>query len=100
MSRLYQTLVRPKIEYCVQAWRPYLRKDIDLQKVQKRATRLIINDRGLTYGERLTRLGLTTLETRRLRGDLIEVFKIFKGFDDVKPTVFFTMSSTGLDHRS
>jgi len=71
-----------------QAWRPYLRKDIDLlEKVQKRATRLIINDRGLPYGERLTRLGLTTLETRRLRGDLIEVFKIFKGFDDVKPTM-------------
>ena len=80
-----------------QAWRPYLRKDIDLlEKVQKRATRLIINDRGLPYGERLTRLGLTTLETRRLRGDLIEVFKILKGFDDVKPTDFFTMSSTGL----
>jgi len=77
MLRLYQTLVRPKLEYCVQAWRPYLRKDIDLL-------------------ERLTRLGLTTLETSRLRGDLIEVFKIFKGLDDVKPTDFFTMSSTGL----
>jgi len=38
----------------------------------------------------------TPLETRRLRDDLIEVFKIFKGFDDVKPTDFFTMSSTGL----
>jgi len=57
MLRLYQTLVRPKLEYCVQAWRPYLRKDIDLlEKVQKLATRLIIKDRGLTYGERLTRL--------------------------------------------
>jgi len=33
---------------------------------------------------------------RRLRGDLIEVFKIFKGFDDVKPIDFFTISSTGL----
>jgi len=50
----------------------------------------------LTYRERLTRLGLTTLETRRLQEDLIEVFKIFKGFDDVKPTDFFTMSSTEL----
>jgi len=97
MLRLYQTLVRPKLEYCVQAWRPYLRKDTELlEEVQKRATTLIIKDRGLTYGKRLTRLGLTTLETRRLRGDLIEVFKVFKGFDDVKPTDLFTMSSTGL----
>ena len=97
MLRLYQTLVRPKLEYCVQAWRPYFRKDIDLlKKVQKRATRLIISNKGLTYGERLKNLGLTTLETRRLFGDLIEVFKIFKGLDDVKPTDFFTMSNTGL----
>jgi len=34
--------------------------------------------------------------SRRLRGDLIAVFKICKGFDDVKPTDFFIMSSTGL----
>jgi len=54
MLRQYQTLVRPKLEYCVQAWGPYLRKDIDLlEKVQKRATRLIISNKGLTYGERL-----------------------------------------------
>ena len=72
------------------AWRPNLRKDIDLlEKVQKRATRLIINDRGLTYTKRLKKLGLITLETRRLRGNMIEVFKIFKGFDDVKVTYFF-----------
>jgi len=54
------------------------------------------NDRGLTYRERLKKLGLTTPETRRLCGDMIEVFKIFKSFDDVKVTDFFTLSSTGL----
>jgi len=68
----------------VPAWRSYLRENINLlEKVQKRATRLIISNKGLTYGERLTNLGLTTLETR-LRGNLIEVFKTFKGLNDVK----------------
>ena len=42
------------------------------------------------------KLGITTLEKRRLRGDLIEVFKIFKVFDDIKHTDFFTRSFTRL----
>ena len=72
MLKLYLSSVRPKLEYCIQACRPYLEKDIDLlEKVQKRATRMMITEKGLTYEERLRKLGITTLETRRLRGDLI-----------------------------
>ena len=37
---------------------------------------------------------MTTLETRRLRGDLIEVFKIFKGFEDISWETFFVKSTT------
>ena len=84
---LYKSLVRPHLEYCVQAWRPYLQKDINLlESVQRRATRMIANFSNLAYDERLFRLNLTTLETRRLRGDLIEVFKILKGFENVDST--------------
>ena len=91
MLKLYQSLVRPKLEYCIQAWRPYLKKDIDLlEKVQRRATRLMTSDKSLSYTDRLLKFGLTTLETRRLRGDLIEVFKMFKGFDNITLNDFFS----------
>jgi hypothetical protein len=65
---LYKSLVRPHLEYCIQAWRPHLQKDINLlEKVQRRATRMIENFSKLSYQERLSRLKLTTLETGRLR---------------------------------
>ena len=92
---LYKTLVRPKLEYCIQAWRPHFKKDINLlENVQRRATRLVHSIRDLPYERRLEILGLTTLETRRLRGDLIEVFKIFKGYDDLDPSFFFVKANT------
>ena len=78
--QLYKSLVRPHLEYCVQALRPHLQKDIDLiEGVQRRATKMIPNLKNKTYEERLNNLQLTTLETRRLRGDSIEVFEICKG---------------------
>jgi len=80
LLRLYQSLVRPKLEYCVQAWQPHLKGFDLLEKIQKTATRLMVRDKSLSYYQRLKKLGLTSLETIRLRGDLIEVFKIFKGF--------------------
>ena len=43
----------------------------------------MFSDKSLVYYDRLSKLGHTTLETRRLRGEIIEVFKIFKGFSQV-----------------
>ena len=66
---LYKAIFRPHLEYCIRAWSPYLRKDIDmLEKIQRSATKLIPGLRDLSYEQRLKECGLTTLEMRRLRG--------------------------------
>ena len=55
--------VRPKLEYCIQAWNPSLIKDIELlEQVQHRATKLIPEIAHLSYHDRLKYLNLTTIE--------------------------------------
>ena len=94
IAKLYKSLVRPHLEYAIQAWSPYLQRDIDtLEKVQRRATKMVEGIEELSYEDRLEYLNLTTLITRRLRGDLIEVFKILKGTDDLPKEYLFQMRS-------
>ena len=89
---LYKAIVRVHLEYCIQAWRPYRKKDIDkLERLQRRATKIIPEMRNLSYESRLLQCGLTTLETRRLRGDQIEVFKTVNGYEDVDRNIFFKL---------
>jgi ribonuclease P/MRP protein subunit RPP40 len=62
-----------------------LQKDIDLiEGVQRRAIKLVVVTKGMSNEERLKFLDMKTLETRRVRGDLIEVFKMWKCIEDVK----------------
>ena len=92
ITKLYKALVRPKLEYCVQAWCPQLKKDQEvLEKVQRRATKMMEGFRYKTYEERLHETGLTTLVQRRKRGDLIETFKLVKGITQVNHEIFFTI---------
>ena len=89
---LSKTIVRPHLRYCIQAWRPYRKKDIDmLERVQRRATKMIPKLRDVSYEKPLKECGLTTLETRRLRGDQIEVFKILNGYENINRNMFFSV---------
>ena len=89
---LYKTLVRPILEYCSSVWNPLLKKDkVEIEKVQRRATKIIHEFKDLEYSERLFRLKLDSLNFRRRRADLIQVFKILKNKENVDKEVFFTL---------
>ena len=87
---LYKTLIRSHLEYANSLWNTYLKQDISaVEKVQMRATKLVAALRHKPYAERLKHLNLPTLKYRRLRGDMIETYKILSGKYDsaVVPTI-------------
>lgn len=79
--KLYKSFIRPKLEYGQTIWNPYFVKDIEmLERAQRRITKIPNDLADVDYKTRLSRLKLTTLKERRLRGDLIESYKIILGY--------------------
>ena len=97
LVQLYKSIVRPSLEYCSPVWHPYLKKDITkVEKVQRRATKLLQPLKELQYEERLKRLNLPSLFYRRHRSDLIQMYKIVHGIDELQPNKFFQFSSVSM----
>jgi len=86
---MYKSFVRTHLEYCVQSWNPYFVKDEEvLEKIQRRATKCVKGTKNKKYTEKLRDLGLTTLKRGRIRGDLIETYKILTGKENVNRYTF------------
>lgn len=98
---LYLALVRPILDYGAQVWSPHQIGDIQtLEKVQRRATKLVPELSHLPYEERCSQLGIQTLKDRRTRGDMIETYKLLHGFEDVPYTKFFHLNTNNLRGHS
>jgi len=93
---IYKAYIRPHLEYCVQAWSPYMQKDIQIfEKIQRSATKIVHHLKHLCYKDRLDRLGLTTLFVRGQRGDLIETYKILTEKENIEKEQLFELSNNG-----
>ena len=92
---LYKTLIRPILDYGNTLWFPTLKKDIRaVENVQRRVTKILPHLSDLNYEERLKKLKLTTLNYRRNRMDMIQLFKILSSIDDISSHELFEYSTT------
>ena len=108
LRNVFKTMIRHHLEYCVQAWNPVACHGnwsiiLEIESVQRRFTRLADGIGMLPYSKRLDSMKLTTLAERRIRGDLIETFKMVNNLVDYGSNIFRTsrrnniISSINLD---
>ena len=89
---LFKSFIRPCLEYGNTIWNPiFKRQSSAVEKVQRRATKLLGKIKHLSYGDRLRTLNLPSLKFRRLRGDLIQTYKIINNINDTNADQIFQM---------
>ena len=94
--QLYNSLVRSKLEYCAQIWGGLTKaNDLEIERIQRRATRYILNFCDLNYQERLCKLNLLPLTYRRDVSDIIFFHRcLYENCVNLNSYVNFTSSSS------
>ena len=91
--KLYKALVRPIMEYANIIWGPHFLLDKrKLERVQRRATKLIPQLSDKSYQHCLISLDLPSLHYRSIRGDLIFLYKLINGYFILDFSTVFTLS--------
>ena len=96
---LYKSMIRPHVEYSSVVWNPttnVIRDQKSIEGVQRTVTKLVRGLSELSYEERLKKLGIPTLQYRRLRADMLQVYKIVHGVDRINPEIFFTFADSSI----
>ena len=89
---LYKGLIRPVLEYGNTIWSVYFKKEGEkLEKVQRRATKMVQAIKHFSYPDRLKNLDLPTLVYRRRMADLLQAFRYFSGLDHFKGENIFNL---------
>ena len=86
---------RPLLEYCSQIWSPGLHKDIyNIERVQRSFTKRLPGLKSLSYTKRFLRLNLESLESSRVKADLVLLFKVIHEFVDIDHSAMFDIHCT------
>ena len=89
--KLYKSLVRPIVEYANVIWAPhYILDQQKVERIQRKATRIIPSFHGSTYNDRMRILSLPSLQYQRRRGDLIFLYQILGNFYNIDKNKFFS----------
>jgi hypothetical protein len=93
--RLYKQYVRPHLEFATQAWSPWTVTDCEvLERVQRRAVRMVSGLKGVSHEEKLKELGLQSLAERRHQADMHMVHRIMHGDSGLRATTWFGPQQT------
>ena len=90
--KLYNTYVKPSMMYSCEAWKPATRESLEkLEAVQRRAVRMAGGQGNKSYREACREAGLNTVEEQLDEADMVRVFRIMNGNDNIDKTIFWTM---------
>ena len=98
---LFKSLVRFILVYCSSVWIPYTKVSArKIDEIQRLATKMAGIFKDVSYSDRLRIISIPSLQFRRLRTDMIQVYKILNGYEDIDTECFFTIDSDSYTLRT